>query len=158
MFDQCHRTHYWLLHLLSNVAWFWMILNDYVSVWKILNVARGFPGLLCSPLHAAALHCDTAVLTALIEAKADINAKAEVPAVPGFSHSWTLNICMTYVSMLIMLCDVKATSSISTQHSDASDIWTKWRHQQWRVRRTLLTVCRIVMPYTWLDCKMHWDV
>ena len=57
----------------------------------------GFPGLLCSPLHAAALHCDTAVLTALIEAKADINAKAEVPAVPGFSHSWTLNICMTYV-------------------------------------------------------------
>eukprot|EP00438_Fugacium_kawagutii_P011341 Skav220221 [mRNA] locus=scaffold749:67941:75736:- [translate_table: standard] len=37
------------------------------------------PGLLCSPLHAAAVHCDTAVLTALIEANADVDAKAEAP-------------------------------------------------------------------------------
>ena len=42
-----------------------------------------YEGLLCSPLHAAALHCDTAVLSTLIEAKADIHAKAEASAVEG---------------------------------------------------------------------------
>lgn len=47
------------------------------------NAQCFYEGLLCSPLHAAALHCDTAVLTALIEAKADINAKAEASAVEG---------------------------------------------------------------------------
>ena len=44
--------------------------DDMAAQWPLL-------GLLCSPLHAAALHCDTAVLTALLDANADVHAKAE---------------------------------------------------------------------------------
>ena len=53
---------------------FLTIFNNVLVTFLSLDF-RG--GLLCSPLHAAALHCDTAVLTALLDAKANVDAKAE---------------------------------------------------------------------------------
>ena len=47
------------------------------SCFVVLLRLTHFTGLLCTSLHAAALHCDTAVLMALIEAKANVEAKAE---------------------------------------------------------------------------------
>ena len=44
---------------------------------------RPFAGLMCSPLHAAALHCDPAVLRALIESNAHVNAMAEAGLNPA---------------------------------------------------------------------------
>ena len=85
---------------------------------KSCYCTRGFSGLLCSPLHAAALHCDTAVLTALIEAKADTNAKAEVP---GFSHSHSVSFVGTMYTLYLYVLVLSGS------------IWTIWLELLWDV-------------------------
>eukprot|EP00933_Yihiella_yeosuensis_P041480 TRINITY_DN35874_c0_g1_i4.p1 TRINITY_DN35874_c0_g1~~TRINITY_DN35874_c0_g1_i4.p1 ORF type:complete len:851 (-),score=143.18 TRINITY_DN35874_c0_g1_i4:51-2543(-) len=51
-----------------------------------------FEGLLCCPLHAAALRCDAGTLTALLDAECDVNVLAEASAVEEDAASVASNL------------------------------------------------------------------